>query len=146
MTNQPTHSNASVTVTKLYNHPPQELFAAWTNIESLKQWMCPEGGQVSFAAVDLRVGGSYRIDMQFGAEVIVHHGVYREITPPEKLVFTWISANTRRQETVVTIQFARRGAQTELTLTHERFPDAESAQAHSTGWHSIFIRLEKVLT
>lgn len=145
MTKPLTHSDTRVTMTKLYNHSPQELFDAWTNVESLQQWLCPAGGQVSFAAVDLRVGGSYRIDMQFGAEVVVHRGVYREISPPEKLVFTWISANTRQQETVVTIQLMVQGAQTELTLIHERFPDPESAHDHKEGWHSVLARLEKVL-
>ncbi|MCE7988690.1 MAG: SRPBCC domain-containing protein [Caldilinea sp. CFX5] len=134
-----------LTLSKRYKAAPHELFAAWTDPESLRQWMCPVGGQVSFVAADVRVGGSYRIDMQFGDVVYTHTGVYREIRPPEKLVFTWVSKNTQQQETLVTVELFARGEQTELVLTHERLPNAESAQNHEQGWQSVLSRLEQVL-
>lgn len=135
-----------LTVSKRYKATPAEIFAAWTDAESLKEWMCPEGGVVAHAAADVRVGGAYRIDMQFGNVVFTHTGVYREITPPKKLVFTWISGNTQHQETLVTVELTARGEQTELVLTHERFPNAESAQNHTQGWQGVFAQLEKFLT
>lgn len=138
-------SPAHVTVSKRYNASPQELFAAWTDPESLRQWMCPAGGEVAFVAADVRVGGSYRIDMQFGMVVHTHTGVYREIRPAEKLVFTWISGNTAQQETLVTVELFTRGEQTELVLTHERLPSAEAAQGHAQGWESVLARLVQVL-
>src|SRR5215831_14073593 len=90
-------------------------------------------------------GGSFRLDMQFGTVIYTHTGVYREIRPPEKLVFTWISEATQQQETVVTVELFARGEQTELVLTHERFPNAESARDHDQGWQSVLSRLEQVL-
>jgi uncharacterized protein YndB with AHSA1/START domain len=39
MTKPLTLSGTRVTLTKLYHHSPQELFDAWTNLESLKQWL-----------------------------------------------------------------------------------------------------------
>lgn len=134
-----------VTVSKRYNASPQEIFAAWTDPESLRQWLCPAGGQVAFLAADVRVGGSYRIDMQFGTTVHTHTGIYRELRPPEKLVFTWISGNTKQQETLVTVELFARGEQTELILTHERLPSAEAAQNHAQGWASVLARLAQVL-
>ena len=144
MTRRQAKDRTSITVSKLYNASQQEVFAAWIERDTLAQWMCPEGGCVSFAAVDARVGGAYRIDMQFGNEVIVHRGVYREIVPPEKLVFTWVSVNTHQQETLVTVELVARGTQTELVLTHEHFPSEESAQAHTAGWQGVLSMLEKL--
>src|SRR5262249_18609177 len=109
------------------------------------QWLCPAGGQGAFVAADVRGGGGFRIDMRFGTVVSTHTGVYREIRPREKLVFTWISEPTHEQETVVTVELFARGQQTELVLTHEGFPSAASARDHNQGWQSVLSRLEQVL-
>lgn len=145
MSTSQVHSPLRLTVSKRYNATPQAIFAAWTDPASLKQWLCPEGGSVSFAAADVQVGGAYRIDMQFGQQVVTHHGVYQEIVPPSKLVFTWESANTQGQQTVVTVELFARGNETELVLTHERFPSAEATQGHVQGWQSILAGLDQFL-
>ena len=145
MSTSPPHPPLRLTLAKRYNASRHEVFAAWTDPASLRQWLCPAGGQVAFVAADVRVGGSFRIDMQFGTVVSTHTGVYREIRPPEKLVFTWISETTQQQETVVTVEFFARGQQTELVLTHEGFPSAASARDHNQGWQSVLSRLEQVL-
>ena len=38
------------------------VFAAWTTAEQVQRWMCPEDGSVAVAELDVRVGGSFRID------------------------------------------------------------------------------------
>jgi uncharacterized protein YndB with AHSA1/START domain len=105
LTNQP----RTLRVRKTYNATRQEIFDAWTDPESFKRWMSPEGVTVTYLATDVRVGGAYRIDMQPGAETIVHTGVYQVVEPPAKLVFTWISKNTLEKETLVTVELFERG-------------------------------------
>jgi uncharacterized protein YndB with AHSA1/START domain len=61
--------------------PRQEVFEAWTNAESVKQWMCPEGSSVSFVELDVRVGGAFRVDMHVDGVDTIHTGIYREIIP-----------------------------------------------------------------
>jgi uncharacterized protein YndB with AHSA1/START domain len=120
---------------------PEEVFAAWTDPESLKEWLCP--GDLTITAVDLdvRVGGTFRIVMYGENKEIEHFGEYREIQPPERLVFTWRSAATFGEQTLVTINLFRQGEDTELVLVHELFPDHESAANHSQGWQSAVEKL-----
>jgi uncharacterized protein YndB with AHSA1/START domain len=87
------------------------------------------------AEVDLRVGGKYRIEMQSpnGARHVAS-GVYREVTPPKRLVYTWGWEDSSVKDSVVTVEFQDRGKSTEVILRHERLPDAESRARHTEGW------------
>ena len=125
---------------------PQEVFDAWTDPKSLQQWFCP--GTVSLASVDLdvRVGGHFRIVMRDETKDLLHTGTYREIDPPQRLVFTWRSSGTYDQETLVTVELHPRGTKTELVLTHERLPDASSAGKHEEGWQDVVRKLTVYLS
>ena len=73
---------------RIYPAGREEIFAAWTDPEQMRAWLCPSGATIPFIEVDLRVGGAFRIDMQSEHGTHSHTGKYREITPPTKLVFT----------------------------------------------------------
>lgn len=124
---------------------PDAVFAAWTTADSLTAWMCPGSGHVVTAELDVRVGGCFRIVMRHAESETVHTGVYREIRPPERLVFTWISTNTRDHTTLVTVTLRPHADGTELLLTHEGLPDGEAASGHENGWHSIATKLAAYL-
>jgi uncharacterized protein YndB with AHSA1/START domain len=71
-----------------------------------------------------------------------HTGVYREVTPPEKLIFTWTSANTLGQETLVTVVLrALNDDRTELRLTQALLPTDAATQQHRRGWTQILDHL-----
>lgn len=81
-------------------------------------------------------------------------GVYREVTAPEKLVFTWAweegggcgdSANEQPVETLMTVEFREKGQTTKVGLTHELFPNIESRDKHNEGWSGCLARLAKVV-
>jgi uncharacterized protein YndB with AHSA1/START domain len=124
--------------------PRERVFAAWLDPASLAQWMCP--GDVTSATVDVdaRVGGTFRIVMAHGRGDSDHWGEYLAIEPPSLLSFTWISANTERLGTVVTVEFLQRGSSTELVLTHRRLPSTK-VDAHRKGWTDIVRRLGETL-
>jgi uncharacterized protein YndB with AHSA1/START domain len=124
-------------MTRIIHAPRQEVFEAWTNAERVKHWMCPQGSSVSFVELDVRVGGAFRIDMHIDGTDTVHTGIYREITPPEKLVFTWVSKHTLYRESLVTVEFFARGDTTELVLTQKQLPDEEAVQRHISGWTKL---------
>jgi uncharacterized protein YndB with AHSA1/START domain len=69
-----------------------------------------------------------------------HWGEYLAIEPPARLSFTWISANTKRRTTVVTVELLDRGADTELVLTQRRLPP-DKVEAHRRGWTQIVAKL-----
>jgi uncharacterized protein YndB with AHSA1/START domain len=125
--------------------PPNEVFDAWLDVESLTQWMCAGTSRVTAAEVDSRVGGRFRIVMSDERGEVEHTGEYRELRRPERLVFTWISKVTLDRETLVTITLRPVGEETELTLMHERLPDAEARTKHRRGWTSIVEKLGATL-
>jgi uncharacterized protein YndB with AHSA1/START domain len=139
-----TETAASLRLSRTIAASPEEVFRAWTDPAEMKEWYCPEGGTVDAAEVDLAVGGRFRVAMRMPDGVHVAYGVYREIEPPRKLVFTWQweSDESRGGETLVTLEFKERDGSTELVLTHERFATAESRDGHEQGWASALNKLE----
>jgi uncharacterized protein YndB with AHSA1/START domain len=128
-------------ITRIIPAPRQEVFEAWTNAESVKQWMCPEGSSVSFVELDVRVGGAFRVDMQTDGADTIHTGIYREIIPPEKLVFTWVSKYTHYRESLLTLEFLAYGEATELILLQTQLPDDEATERHTVGWTQLIEHL-----
>ncbi len=120
---------------------PAAVFAAWTDAESFKSWMCPGTTHLASAELDVRVGGCFRLVMRQAENETVLTGIYREIRPPERLVFTWVSPITRDHTTLVTVELRPHDDGTELILTHEGFPDEATASAHENGWQSIAAKL-----
>ena len=122
--------------------PRQRVFDAWTKAEELKKFHAPGPMHVSVADIDLRVGGTYRIVMvdPNGKEFSVT-GVYREVDPPRKLVYTWSHDwDSVVKNSLVTLEFLERGDATEVVLTHVIADDKERA-SHTEGWTSIMDKL-----
>jgi len=119
----------------------EEVFAAWTDPDSIRHWMCPGDVVSTEAQLDVRVGGSYRILMKAGSQDYDHSGVYQAVEPPSKLVFTWTTKGTDDQTTLVTVEIFERGEQSELVLTHERLLKPEQAQRYEGGWGQIADKL-----
>ena len=96
------------------------------------------------AETDARVGGRFRVIMRTsdGEEHDVS-GVYREVVPNEKLVFTWAWRSTPERESLVTVALKRDGDGTVLTLTHEQFFDEAARDAHRYGWTGALDKLEQ---
>jgi len=113
----------------------------------LKRWMAPSDDfKIPVAEAELRVGGRYHIIMN-APDGQVHDvsGVYREIVPNKKLVYTWAWKSTPERESVVTIELRAAGGGTELTLKHEQFADAEARDRHQQGWMGCLARLESAV-
>jgi uncharacterized protein YndB with AHSA1/START domain len=68
--------------------PRDLVWKAWTDAERLAQWWGPKGCKVRVVKLDLRPGGIFHYAMQFktGQETFGRF-IYREIAPPERLVF-----------------------------------------------------------
>ena len=123
----------------------EEVFAAWTDPQSIANWMCPGSVQTAEAQLDVQVGGKFRIVMKDGANEYVHTGEYRVVNRPSKLVFTWISAGTDMRETLVTIEISEAGDYCHLVLTHENLPTQDAVDRHLKGWTGIVGKLAEHL-
>jgi uncharacterized protein YndB with AHSA1/START domain len=138
----------TVYVSRTFAAPREKVFRAWTEPEQIKKWLAPAGCGTPSAEIELRVGGTYRLGMQFPNEDIFYvSGAYREVEPPAKLAFTWRWEKPEMDfgETLVTIEFYDRGGVTEVVLTHQRFPTNKVRDQHDQGWHEIFDKLASVI-
>ena len=138
----------SLTLTRQLNASPEKVYAAWAEPEKLVQWFGPakvKPGSVK-AETDIRVGGRYRISFkQEGGEYSEVGGVYREVVPNRRLVFTWAWHSTPERESLVRIELKPEGAGTLLTFHHEQFADETARDNHERGWNELFGSLEKYL-
>jgi len=117
--------------------PREVVFEAWIDPHGIHEWMCPGDVVSAEATLDVRVGGSIRLVMKGKEREHVHVGTYQVVEPPAKLVFTWSAAETPGEITLVTVEFVPHGDESELVLTHERFPKADEAQRYESGWGTI---------
>ena len=123
------------------------VFQAFTTAEDLRRWSAPTGAEVIDGELDLRVGGRWGVVMRDVARNVEYHatGVYREISPPERLVYThqWLTDPTP-VETLITVEFFEEGDATRVVMVHDGFLSAEVRDGHEAGWASCFDRLEEM--
>ncbi|MEO7456557.1 MAG: SRPBCC domain-containing protein [Gemmatimonadaceae bacterium] len=70
------------------------VFEAWTDAEQVAEWWDPDGERLVTCDIDLRVGGSFSFATRQHS-AMPFAGTYREITPPERLVFESMGATGR---------------------------------------------------
>ncbi|MDA0994791.1 MAG: SRPBCC domain-containing protein [Proteobacteria bacterium] len=133
----------SLKLKKTFSASQERLFAMWTSADLMKQWFCPGSDMtVPIAEVDARAGGSYRIVMQSkDGETYSPSGVYETVRPYDKLVFSWKWADSEVITRVTLDLRAVSDSETELTLTHEGFPDVGMRDKHNEGWDGCLARL-----
>jgi uncharacterized protein YndB with AHSA1/START domain len=129
---------------RLLPAPPDVVFAAWSDPDSLAVWMCPGEMRGATVEVDFRVGGRFRIAMHGAEQEFVQHGEYLEISPGKRLAFTWVSewVDEPERHTRVSVSFEPGGeGETLLRLVHEELPVTETYDGHREGWASILEKL-----
>jgi uncharacterized protein YndB with AHSA1/START domain len=113
------------------------------------QWFGPSecvAGSVR-AEMDVRAGGRYQ--MRFQTEDGERHqvgGVYREVVPDSRLVFTWAWHTTPERESLVAVTIVPDGDATLLTLHHEQFFDQKARDGHERGWTGTLDKLERLFS
>jgi uncharacterized protein YndB with AHSA1/START domain len=122
------------------------VFDAWLDPAMLARFMMPGPDMsVPVAKTEARVGGDFQITMHAGGNDIPHHGTYKEISPHERLIFTWFGPSPAEDSTV-TLTFAPTADGTHVILRHDRFINEESRDNHNKGWTGILATLGQVLS
>ena len=121
-----TPSDQEIRITRLFDAPRPLVFEAMTRPEHVKEWWgrLGEGYSVPVCEIDLRPGGAWRFVNRHPKGEAVFYGVYREIAPPERLVFTEIYEPFPDAESVVNSEFSEESGKTRLTVT-VRYPSME---------------------
>lgn len=133
-----------------FKAPIERVFDAWSTPEIMREFYAPrEDMRVTEVQVDFRVGGTYRVAILMpDGDTFVTYGTYREIARPTRIVCSqqWQEDDpSLENETLITLEFASQGAQTELTFKHENFRDAQQRDRHLDGWGMCLAKLERVL-
>ncbi|MBI3563035.1 MAG: SRPBCC domain-containing protein [Gammaproteobacteria bacterium] len=131
----------------------EKVFQAWTKPEFLRTWIAPgAASSVSSLRMELKVGGSYRIEMQgeMGGRVfdVVVRGIYETIIPNELLTFTWAFEDQERRNSVgdtrVSVEFKDVDGGTEVILTHAKFATTDKRDGHYHGWVDCLEKLARI--
>jgi uncharacterized protein YndB with AHSA1/START domain len=126
--------------------PAEKVYEAWTRPEQMTRWWGVTGhSNPPIAETDLRVGGRFRV--QFWGQDGQQHsvgGLYREVVPNRRLVFSWAWQSTPERQSQVSIDLKPDGDGTVLTLTHEHFADQKACDDHRVGWTHGLDNLERL--
>lgn len=135
-----TDSLPSVTIVRRIKAPPAKVWAAITQPDLMMQWWGPDAGPTLDVVADVRPGGRFSVVFRLmsGDE---HNptGLYREVVPEKKLVFTWDLPGAA--PSLVTFRLEAMDGGAELTLTHERLPDEVARASHEQGWNGLLDKL-----
>jgi uncharacterized protein YndB with AHSA1/START domain len=137
-------------ITRTLRASRQRVFRAWTEPELMMRWFVEGDADMTRCDIDLREGGTYRLEGLVGDKRWTIWGSYLEVRPPERLVYTWTwkhdaGLGESEGDTLVTVEFRDRGSATELVLTHERFASIQARDEHTQGWNSCLDRFERVV-
>ena len=127
---------------------PQDAFDACVEPDRLASWWGPAGFTAPSVDLDVRVGGSYRIEMQPpDATAFNLRGQFLEIDPSRRLVYTfeWEEPDPDDRATVVELSFLADLAGTRLVVDQGAFATGERLSLHEAGWTDTLDRLERYL-
>ena len=144
-----TPSDRDICLTRLFDVPRALVFEAMTRPEHITRWWgrLGEGYSVPVCEVDLRQGGAWRFVNRHPKGEAAFHGVYHEITPPERLVYTELF-EPFPDESMVTVVLTEEGGKTRMTMT-ATYPsravrDMVLGTGMETGAATSYDRLEAV--
>jgi uncharacterized protein YndB with AHSA1/START domain len=142
------YATDTVQIRRTLAAPVEAVFRAWTTPEALSRWFRPTDEHTcTVHALDVRVGGAYRLELTHprGARHVVG-GVYRELSPPGLIAFTWRwEDNPTMGDTLVTVELRTQGSETELVLTHRMLTDEKLREDNQHGWNGCLDRLATTL-
>jgi uncharacterized protein YndB with AHSA1/START domain len=140
-----TEASDRVQVSRTIQASRQRVYRAWTEPELLMKWFIESDGDMHVRELDLREGGRYRFEGLERGKPWALEGVYLEVRPGERLVYTWKWENDLALggpgDTIVTVEFHDRGKQTEVIVTQEGFTNALARDEHGRGWVGCLDRL-----
>ncbi len=138
-------SDREVVVTRSFDAPVHLVFEAWSKPELFQRWWVPAsmGMTLHSCEMDVRTGGSYRLDFGNGMEFF---GTYVDVTPPTRIV--WTNEEDGEHSSVTTVTLTEQDGTTLLVMS-EVYPSKEALDAAGTGaadaTHETFAQLDGLL-
>jgi len=153
-------SGEDLVITRFFDAPREAVWNAWTDPEHFMRWWGPIGFTAPACKIDLRAGGKYLYCMRSPeGKDYWGTGVYREIVPIERIVFTDRFADEKGNvvpashygmegdwpsEMLVTVTLEEDGSRTLMTLQHAGIPSGMLSDCED-GWGGSFDKLAESL-
>jgi len=130
-TNVERKSERELAVTRLFDAPPHLVFKAWSDPALFQRWWAPKSFGVNLLScdMDVRTGGTYRLEFGVGDQSMAFYGKYIDVVPDQRIVWT----NEEEQDgAVTTVTFEDQGGKTLVTY-HESYSSKEALDEAMTG-------------
>lgn len=149
-------NNNELVISRTFDAPRELVWQAWTDPKHIMQWWGPQGFSNTSCASDLRVGGTFHLDMRApDGNTYPCKGIFREVNAPQRIVYDSEADEGHPcgaglpPRAVVTVTFTEHNQQTTLTL-HTRFASAARKEAanqagYSVSWGQALERLDAFL-
>ena len=118
--NTTTPSDREIVLTRLFDAPRRLVFDAMTKPEHVRRWwgILDDKHSVPVCEIDLRPGGAWRfVGRGPEGDFPAFYGTYREIAPPERLVYTEFFEPFPDVGSVITTVFTEENGKTRMTVT-----------------------------
>jgi len=111
-------SDREIVMARVFDAPRELVFKAYTDPNLIPQWWGPRGDTTSVDKMDVRPGGVWRyVHRRPDGNEHAFNGVYREIVPPERLVYTFEFEGMPGHVLLETVTFEEHDGKTTLTDT-----------------------------
>jgi uncharacterized protein YndB with AHSA1/START domain len=140
-----------ISITRVFDAPRERVWEEWTEPERFADWFGGTQSEVPLSSVsmDVRPGGSWRLTMfaEPGRREIQWEGEYREVAPPERLVFTVTDEpGEDARELVIVVLTDLGDGRTEMHFQQRGGGlSAQEYERAAQGWSSFFDRIEERL-
>jgi uncharacterized protein YndB with AHSA1/START domain len=112
-----TPADREIVTERLFAASRERVFAAFTQPELVARWWGLRDDETIVDALDLRVGGAWRfVERKGDGTEQAFRGIYREVTPPERLVYTFEWEGMPGHVLIDTATFEERGAATNVRI------------------------------
>ena len=138
---------------RIIDATPEQVYRCWTTPELFPEWFCPKPWRAEATKMDLRPGGA-SVTTMYGpdGEVFPNPGVYLEVVPNRKLVFTdaytegWVPTEGGGMMTAVLTFEPYEGGKT-LYTARCGHPTVEKRKQHEAmgfleGWGAVAEQME----
>lgn len=152
---------SEILIERVFDAPRELVWKAWTEPGYVGRWWGAKGFTAPVIRIDLREGGRYLYSMRSPeGQEFWSTGVYREIAPAERLVFTDSFADAEGNvvpasyygmtgdwplELVATVTFEEIEGRTKVTIWEPGVPAGENRDMAEAGWNESLDKLEEVL-
>ncbi len=138
---------AGVTITRVFDAPPQQIWSEWTEPARLAGWFGAPEAEVppSTVSIDLVPGGRWQATtLGFGPDGhdVRWSGEHLEVAPPERLAFTICGLAKEDEPDVVTVTLAELGrGRAEMLFRHYGQRAPAEWEVARVRWSAEFDRI-----